>query len=104
MKGRPYGRTGFICRKSNGLSYCVIECDSDRLCAIKILRHPKVILNIIGVYLPYDTSGSEQMDCYINTLDILQNIVDECDKNCPIVIVGDMNTSLPKQSTLSKIV
>ena len=53
------------------------------------------------MYLPYDTSGSEQMDCYINTLDILQNIVDDCDKNCPIVIVGDMNTSLPKQSTLS---
>ena len=41
------------------------------------------------------------MDLYIETLDQLQSIIDNCDPESPIAIVGDMNTTLPQLQELA---
>ena len=79
----------------------VLESDSDRISAIKVIKDYKCILTVIGIYLPYEAHTTEQMDLYIETLDQLQSIIDNCDPESPIAIVGDMNTTLPQSQELA---
>ena len=57
-----------------------------------------VVLNFIGVYLPYHDSTTETMDLYLQTLDLVQSILDTCD--APTDIMGDFNATLPEEVTL----
>ena len=90
LQGCPYGGVGFICRKLPGLSYRSINCDNDRLCALQILSDHKVLLTVIGVYMPYVDGTTNQLKAYSETLDDIQCIIDTNDPS-PIMFVGDMN-------------
>ena len=98
--GRPFGGVGFICRNMPGTAYKIIECDSDRLYGIQVFKNQEMVMSVIGVYLPYEDGTKDQTELYINTLDQLQNTLDNCG-NAPTVIVGDMNTVLPEEEYLS---
>ena len=90
---------GFIC-DSKSLAYEIIECPSDRVFAIQIIRKGTVIATIIGVYLPYNDHSAQQMELYMETLAVIQGIIDTCDKSLPILLVGDLNANIPQMEVL----
>ena len=103
LRGRPFGGVGFICKKLSNVVYRQIEIESDRLMAIKVIHKntSKVLLNIIGVYLPYYNGCVDQTALFVDVLDQLQCVIDEC-ADAPVMLVGDMNTNLPKHNELSR--
>ena len=103
LLGRPHGGIGFICKKSKDLYFNFMDVNSDRICVMKVLEKNsrKILLNVIGVYLPYFSGTTDQVSLYAETLDKLQSAIDEC-ADAPITVVGDMNASLPQQSTISR--
>ena len=48
---------------------------------------------VLGVYLPYNDGGKEEMELYLDTLGQLQ--LDQSDSEVPTIIMGDFNTVLP---------
>ena len=101
LHGRPYGGVGFVCSKGEGIAYNMINCESDRMSCIQILKNGKVVLSILGVYLPYDNSSKEHTELFIDILDNISCILDKYSHEAPLVIVGDMNTVLPQAHALS---
>ena len=93
--GRPHGGVGFIGKTSSDYTYRIKHVTSDRLCAIQIVNDSNVLLTVIGVYMPFYTGSSDQIELYVETLDILQAAVVKCGASSPLMIVGDFNTSLP---------
>ena len=61
IDGRPYGGIGFICSKIEGITFQSIDVESDRIWAIQLSMNRKVLINVIGVYLPYNSGTSECM-------------------------------------------
>ena len=49
LKGRPFGGTGFICQRPQGLTYSVLESDSDRISAIKVIKDSYSYWNISSI-------------------------------------------------------
>jgi len=101
LEGRPYGGVGFICKRIPGVSYVTIYTDNDRLCALQIKSNSKVLLTIIGVYMPYYNGSVAHIQEYIDTLEDIQCIIDTNDP-CPVMVLGDMNVSLPQGAQLSR--
>ena len=103
LNGRPFGGIGFICKKIAGLTYKLIDCDSERLYGLQIAANGEVLLTIYGVYMPYDNHSSTQLELYIDTIDKLQAMMKSNNGNdsIPVIIVGDMNTRLPQALELT---
>ena len=95
MLGRPYGGIGFLCKKTKGLTYRILPCESDQIMVLQVIINQKLVLCLLGVYLPYDNSTLIQTEAYIETFDYLQSIIDSL-AGVPIVILGDTNTVLPE--------
>ena len=72
LRGRPYGGTGYLCKKKSNVTYKIIECNNDRLYGLKVLVNQTVALSIIGVYLPFYDSSEGNTELYIDTLVSLQ--------------------------------
>ena len=98
-EGRPYGGVGFICKRITGISYVPINVDNDRICAIKVVSDGKVMLTIIGVYMQCYDGTTNTIQLYSETLEDVQSIIDTNDPS-PIMLVGDMNASLPQSDHL----
>jgi endonuclease/exonuclease/phosphatase family metal-dependent hydrolase len=97
--GRPYGGVRVFCKKKTCLHYKNVECDNDRLCFVQVCNNSGVMLNVLGVYLPYWNGYKDQIDTYCETLDKMQMLIDNHCGTAPVVIVitvGDMNTMLPQ--------
>ena len=84
-----YGGVAILWR--NSLSHCVTLCNDlgdDRLCVVKLQKATGELLYIIAVYLP-------QQNCYISnfqeTVDNLECIIDQCELDGEVIVVGDMN-------------
>ena len=101
LEGRPYGGVGFICKNIPGISYVNVQTDNDRLCVLQIKSNSKVLLTIIGVYMPYYDGSVAHIQEYIDTLEDMQCIIDSNDPS-PIMVHGDMNVSLPQGSQLTR--
>ena len=99
LDGRRYGGVGFICKKIPGILYIPIVIDNDRICGMKIISSGKIILTIIGVYMQYYDGSSKIIKIYNETLQDIQCIIDTNDP-IPIMIIGDMNATLPQSKTL----
>ena len=100
QKGRPYGGVGFLHNSKNEFVHNHIECKSDRICGINVYKDNGVILHIVGLYLPCYDGTKSSLDSYIETLDQVQCIIHNCSDDVPIILVGDMNTSLPREKKL----
>ena len=95
MLERPYGGIGFLCTKTKGIIYRILPCETDRIMVLQVIINQKVVLCLVGVYLPHDNSTLIQTKAYIETLDYLQSIIDSL-AGVPIVILGDTSTVLPE--------
>ena len=86
--GRPFGGLGFLCKELSVTHYKPVLCQSDRILGLQININKKPVLNIIGVYLPYQ----------------LQCMLDECSSVAPTVIIGDLNTASRTRHPCQKLV
>ena len=102
LHGRPYGGIGFVCDSFCGYSYKFEEYSCDRVCGLLVYKNKKLVVTIIGVYLPHDDQTVSSMECYMETLDKIQSVLDSKNNSAPVLIVGDMNTRLPQGKTLRK--
>ena len=50
--------------------------------------------------MPFYTGSSDQMTLYIETLDVLQDLLDTYSAGSPVILMGDFNTTLPQSETL----
>ncbi len=87
LQGRPYGGLGFMCKPIDGVTDKPIEVDCGRSMGLQLINDSNIILNIIGAYMPFYNGTADQIALYSETLDILQNIVDDY----KFTIVGDLN-------------
>ena len=101
LTGRPYGGVGFICKwaDTKAYSFRIINVDNDRISALQVIKNGTILLNVIGVYLPYYNGRAEQSTLYAETLDAVQSVIENC-SNAPTVIMGDMNAALPQSKDL----
>ena len=101
LEGRLFGGTGFICKRLPGITYVPIQCDNERICAIQVVSNNKVVLTVIGAYMPYYNGKSDQTSLYTETLEDIQTIIDIHDPS-PRLFVGDMNAQLPQANKLAR--
>ena len=78
-----------VCKHS-GILKRVMNSSPDRVSGLQVIRNHHV-----GVYLPCHESTSDTMVLYLQTLDLVQSILDTCDATT--VILGDFNTKLPEK-------
>jgi len=50
LEGRPDGGIGWICNKTNNVTYKGIDIDNNRISGIQIIVQGKSVTNILGVY------------------------------------------------------
>ncbi|PZC81759.1 hypothetical protein B5X24_HaOG212203 [Helicoverpa armigera] len=64
LRGRPYGGLAILWRKSAFNNVSVIQCNSERVCAIKIVLNERSVL-VFNVYMPTDVPSNlvEFTDC-----------------------------------------
>ena len=67
---------------------------------IQVISSHSVILMCIAVYMPFYTGSSEQTEFYVETLDLLQELLDTYSEGSPVMVLGDYNTTLPQSTTL----
>lgn len=87
LRGRPYGGLTILWRKSAFNNVSVIQCNSERVCAIKIVLNERSVL-VFNVYMPTDVPSNlvEFTDC----LSLVSAIIDDSNiENC--YILGDFN-------------
>jgi exonuclease III len=86
-QGRPYGGVALLWRHNVFSDVTVIECNSPRICAIKIVLNMKSLL-VMCVYMPTDEPGN-QTDC-TDLLSSVSAIIDSCNIDC-VYMLGDYN-------------
>jgi len=98
--GRPYGGVAIICKKHNLFSAREIDSPSDRTITIELFDCNNKIMHIIcNVYMPYyDKSKCTQTNDFIDTIDVLQSLIDRYNVSHPIKFVGDFNSQLPRKN------
>ena len=66
---------------------------------MKLISEGKVILTIIGAYMPHCDGSAIRAGLYSETLDKIQLVIDNIDPS-PVMLLGDMNAPLPWQHHL----
>ena len=83
--GRPFGGIGFICKQTKNTTYKILDINSDKICALQIITNQTVVATIVGVYMPFYNGKYEQIEVYIDCLDILPEIAETYAQNAPPV-------------------
>ncbi|CAH2093831.1 unnamed protein product [Euphydryas editha] len=87
LRGRPYGGVALLWRRSVFSDVSVIECNSPRVCAIKIVIQNKSFI-VLSVYMPTDTTVN--LSDFTDVLSAVSAIIDTYEENC-VYIFGDYN-------------
>ena len=90
LNGRPYGGLGFLCRRTSGRFFKVIEHESDRVLGVQIFDNKTLIMTVIGVYLPYDNNTLGQTELYIETLDQVQHLIETVGNSKPLFMFWNL--------------
>ena len=53
--------------------------------------------------MPYHNGQTDQLQLYMETLDILQDTLDVYSESTPVMIMGDFNASLPQHNLISNL-
>ena len=95
--GRPFGGMAIIVKNHELLNVKLIDCLGDRVLSVALYDQSGRCSQIIcSVYMPYyDSSNPGNTESYIETIDILQEVIDKYGGKCPIKIVGDFKAQIP---------
>ena len=98
---RPFGGLEFICKSIYPRISCTaLHIEHERIAGIEIKHEASTLLTVLGTYLPFFRGTSEQTALYSETVDHLHGLLGAC--SGPIIIMGDLNAALPKQTTLTR--
>ena len=96
LLGRPYGGVAILIKKTIKCTVDIIDCDSNRVCAILCCFNDYNVL-FVNVYMPCDRSNN--VDDYNYILALISALQARVNANY-IIIGGDLNTDLKRlQST-----
>lgn len=99
--GRPHGGIGFIAKPLNGITLKSLSVESDRISGLQLIAHGKILVTILGVYLPFFSGQAEQIQHFSETVDLLAATLETASEG-PVLIVGDMNAALPRDDNLRR--
>ena len=72
---------------------------------LKVYHKQQTILNVYGVNLShygYQTKEQNHLECYLETVDMLQSQTENCTSGSSVMILCNMNTCLPSERKLSQ--
>jgi exonuclease III len=87
VRGRNYGGTAILWRRSVFPNVIIVQCNNPRICAVKIMSHERSVL-VVNVYMPCDKP--ENLTEFTNILGAVSAIIDSCNIDC-VYILGDFN-------------
>ncbi|CAH0725405.1 unnamed protein product, partial [Brenthis ino] len=87
LRGRPYGGTALMWRTSLFTSVDIVQCDSDRIVAMRLSIDTRSIL-VFSVYMPTDCV--DNLPEFTQCLAIISAAIESVDTEC-VVILGDFN-------------
>jgi exonuclease III len=88
VKGRPYGGLGLLWRRSVFQSVTTIDCDCDRVAAIKV-RANGIDFLVMCVYMP--TNSQENLPLFTECLSVISTIISENSDVQAVYVLGDFN-------------
>ena len=89
-----------ICKDLTGLSYSEIDADSGRITGVIVKDNNGNPIHIMSsVYLPFHPGDANQMELFIETIDVLQSVIDKYGHLAPLKIMGDFNAQIPRHVT-----
>jgi exonuclease III len=88
LVGRTFGGCTILWQANLLASVCPFKVDSRRVRAVRVCFDAWNLL-LINVYMPYE-DGAENLDECINTLSLIEGIVDN-NRDCHVIFVGDFN-------------
>ena len=91
---------GVACKQRKNMQYTEFDIISDRIIGVKVCNNSDIVEIVLCVYMPL--YNVEQTDCYAETVDMLQSLIEEFGAICPIHIIGDLNAQLPKRRLLHR--
>ena len=100
--GRPYGGVAVACKQRKNMQYTELDFMSDRIIGVKVCNNSDIVEIILCVYMPFYNGEAHQTDCYAETIDMLQSVIEQFGAICPIHIIGDLNAQLPKRRLLHR--
>ncbi len=102
--GRPFGGIAIVCKSKSehGIVYEELDIKSDRVIGVKLCRNNQVLQISLRVYMPFYNGDRKQTEIYMETVDIIQSVVDRYGALCPVNIMGDFNVQLPSDDILHK--
>ena len=103
--GRPSSGTAFLYHKSLNKNITrIIVPNSYRVQGLKLALSNNSFV-FINSYFPTDTRGNlEDNTLLLQTLQDIRYIIDQCDDNTEIVLMGDINTDFIRDSNFTKLV
>lgn len=99
--GRPFGGLAMVAVRQPGLTYEELVIDNDRIIAMKVCHGNAVLQIVISVYMPFYSGDRNHTEQYVETLDMLQTVIDTYGAVCPFYIIGDFNVQLPNTRILN---
>ena len=102
--GRPFGGIGFICKQNDGFRYAPVQCTSDRLLGLHayVGKSRTKTTTLYGAYMPYNNTTASQSELYMETLDVLSQLIENTAVNTPYLVIWDMNAELSQGHVLEK--
>ena len=98
LEGCPYDGLCFIYENLPDIHFVNNEVEDDKICIIKVVSDTKVLLTIIGIYMPYYDSSTTRVGLHSETLENFQHIVDINDSS--LMLVNSMNALLSQRDHL----
>ena len=96
LRGRPYGGTAILFKKSLAQYVTRINCKNKRVSCVKIcMNNNNFTCPLLSVYMPCDNHSNVVNQQYVEVIDCIENIFKSVDFNA-FIICGDHNTSLSR--------
>ena len=92
------------CKQRRNIQYTELDIMSDRIIGVKVCSNSDIVEIVLCVYMPFYNGEAHQTDCYAETIDVLQSVIEQFGAICPIHIIGDLNAQLPKRRLLRLLV
>ena len=102
--GRPFGGLAVLVKKHSHYRSVQVEVHSKRVLAIALNNTSGTTVQlIVCVYMPFYNGDKQQTLEFIETVDVLQNLLDTYSGIAPVKLVGDFNVQLPDKAKLNKL-
>lgn len=104
-QGRPCGGLSMLVKKNYKYTCREIEVPNTRVLAIELNDSSGSLIQVIScIYMPfyYDYGCVDRLIKYVDTVDVLQSLVDKYGSSSRLLFAGDFNTQLPRQTILHR--